>query len=115
MTIRKQKQLRMTALCSYICALDVDFFAIQAPPLKVPEDKPTCSRYFAKCGYNFYVPLNPEGRGGVAVAWKSSRWELQNMQLLSPKALRATFQWGPLDIALAVVPFHHKHTKRHNR
>ena len=34
------------------------------------------------------------------------KWELQNMQPLSPKALQATFKCGPLEIALAVVHLH---------
>ena len=57
-------------------------------------------------------PIHEEGRGGVALAWKTCKWTLQAMQFLSPRALKASLSSGPLEITLMVVHFHHKHSRR---
>ena len=48
----------------------------------------------------------------MALAWKTSKWTLQSMKFLSPRALKASLWSGPLEITLVVVHFHHKHTRR---
>ena len=46
------------------------------------------------------------------MAWKTSKWTLQAMQFLSPRALKASLSSCPLEITVVVVHFHHKHLRR---
>ena len=56
-------------------------------------------------------PLHEEGRGGVALAWKTSKWTLQAMQFVFTRAVKASLSSGPPEITLVVVHFHHKHSR----
>ena len=114
-TLRKRKQTRIVALGSLLRSLEVDFFAIQEPHFVPAEDRPAGARCLSKYGYGLDGPLHEEGRGGVALAWKASKWTLQAMQFLSPRALKASLSSGPLEITLVVVHFHHKHTRRQSQ
>ena len=51
----------------------------------------------------------------MALAWKTSKWTLQAMHFLSPRALKASLSSGPPEITLVVVHFHHKHTRRQSQ
>ena len=113
-TMRKRKQTRMVALGSLLRSLEVDFFAIQEPHFVTAEDQ-AGTRCLSKYGYGLDGPLHEEGRGGVALAWKTSKWTLQSMKFLSPRALKASLSSGPLEITLVVVHFHHKHTRRQSQ
>ena len=84
--LRKRKQIRIVALGSLLRSLEVDFFAIQEPHFVTAEDRQAGARYLSKYGYGLDGPLHEEGRGGVALAWKTSKWTLQAMQFLSPRA-----------------------------
>ena len=111
-TMRKRKQTRIVALGSLLQSLEVDFFAIQEPHFVTAEDRQAGTRCLSKYGYGLDGPLHEEGRGGVALAWKTSKWALQSMTFLSPRAPKASLSSGPLEITLVVVHFHHKHTQR---
>ena len=111
-TMRKRKQTRIVALGSLLRSLEVDFFAIQEPHFVTAEDRQAGMRCLSKYGYGLDGPLLEEGRGGVALAWKTSKWTLQSINFLSPRALKASLSSGPLEITLVVVHFHHKHTRR---
>ena len=108
---RKRKQTRRVALESLLRSLEVDFFTIQEPHFVTAEDRQAGTRCLSKYGYGLDGPLHEEGQGGVAQAWKTSKWPLQATQFLSPRALKASLSSGPLEITLAVVHFHHKHTR----
>ena len=84
-TMRKRKQTRIVALGSR--SLEVDFFAIQQPHFVTAEDRQAGTRCLSKYGYGLDGPLHEEGRGGVALVWKASKWTLQSMKFLSPRAL----------------------------
>ena len=111
-TMRKRKQTRIVALGSLLRSLEVDFFAIQEPHFVTVEDSQAGMQCLSKYGYGVDGPLHEEGRGGVALAWKTSKWTFQSMKFLSPKALKASLSSGPLEITLVVAHFHHKHTRR---
>ena len=111
-TMRKRKQTRTVALGSLLRSLEVDFFAIQEPHFVTAEDRQAGTRCLSKYGYGLDGPLHEEGRGGVALAWKTPKWTLQSMTFLSPRAPKASLSSGPLEITLVVVHFHHKHTRR---
>ena len=111
LTMRKRKQTRIVALGSLLRSLEVDFFAIQEPHFVTAEDRQAGTRCLSKYEYGLDGPLHEEGRGGVALAWKTSKWTLQLMKFLSPRALKASMSSGPLEITLVVVHFHHKHTR----
>ena len=100
------------ALGSLFRTLQVDFFAIQEPHFVMAEDLQAGRRCLSKYGYGLDGPLQKEGRGGVALAWKTSKWTLQSMVFLSLRALKASPSSGPLEISLVVVHFHHKHTRQ---
>ena len=51
----------------------------------------------------------------MALAWKTSKWTLQSIKFLSPRALKASLSSGPLEITIVVVHFHHKHTRRQSQ
>ena len=110
-TMRKRKQTRIVALGSLLRSLEVDFFAIQEPHFVTAEDRQAGTRCISKYRYGLDGPLHEEGRGGVALAWKTSKWTLQSM-FLSPRALKASLSSGLLEITVVVVHFHHKHTRR---
>ena len=114
-TLRKRKQTRIVALGSLLRSLEVDFFAIHEPHFVTAEDRAAGTRWLSKYGYGLHGPLNEEGRGGVALAWKTSKWTLQSMKFLSPRAPQASLSSGPLEITLVVVHFHHKHTRRQSQ
>ena len=114
-TMRKCKQKRIVALGSLLRSLEVDFFAIQEPHFVTVEDRQAGVQCLSKYGYGLDGPLLEEGRGGVALAWKTSKWTLQSMKFLSPRALKASLSSGPLDITIVVVHFHHKHTRRQSQ
>ena len=111
-TMRKRKRTRIVALGSLLPSLEVYFSAIQEPDFVTAEDLQTGTRCLSKYGYGLDGPLHEEGRGGVALAWKTSKWTLQSMKFLSPRAVKASLSSGPLEITLVVVHFHHKHTRR---
>ena len=111
-TMRKRKQTRIVALGSLLRSLEVDFCAIQEPHFVTVEDRQAGMQCLSKYGYGLDGPLHEEGRGGVALAWKTSKWTLQSMKFLSPRALKASLSSGPLEITLVVAHFHHKHTQR---
>ena len=113
-TMRKRKQTPIVALGSLLRSLEVDLFAIQEPHFVTAEDRQAGMRCLSKYGYGLDGPLLEEGRGGVALAWETSKWTLQSIKFLSPRALKASLSSGPLEITLVVVHFHHKHT-RHSR
>ena len=113
--MRKRKQPRIVALGSLIRSLEVDFFATQEPHFVTGEDRQAGTRCLSKYGYGLDGPLHEEGRGGVPLAWKTSKCTLQSMKFLSPRALKASLSSGPLEITLVVVHFHHKHTRRHSQ
>ena len=75
-TPRKRKQARIVALGSLLRSLEVDFFAIQEPHFVTAEDREAGARCLSKYGYGLDGPLHEEGRGGVALAWKTSKWTL---------------------------------------
>ena len=110
--MRKRKQTRIVALGSLLRSLEVDFFAIQEPHFITVEDRQAGMQCLSKYGYGLDGPLHEEGRGGVALAWKTYKWTLQSMKFLSPRALKASLSSGPLEITLVVAHFHHKHTRR---
>ena len=110
-TMRKRKQKRIVALGSLLRSLEVDFFAIQEPHFVTVEDRQAGMLCLSKYGYGLDGPLHEEGRGGVALAWKTSKWTMQSMKFLSPRALKASLSSGPLEITIVVVHFHHKHTR----
>ena len=114
-TMRKRKQKRMVALGSLLRSLEVDFFAIQEPHFVTVEDRQAGMQCLSKYGYGLDGPLHEEGRGGVALAWKTSKWTLQSMKFLSPRALKASLSSGPLEITLVVAHLHHKHTRRQSQ
>ena len=114
-TMRKRKQTRIVALGSLLRSLEVDFFAIQEPHFVTAEDRQAGTRCLSKYRYGLDGPLHEEGRGGVALAWKTSKWTLQSMKFLSPRQLKASLTSGPLEITLVVVHFHHKHTRRRSQ
>ena len=114
-TMRKRKQKRIVALGSLLRSLEVDFFAIQEPHFVTVEDRQAGMQCLSKYGYGLDGPLHEEGRGGVALAWKTSKWTLQSMKFLSPRALKASLASGPLEITIVVVHFHHKHTRRQSQ
>ena len=114
-TMRKRKQKRIVALGSLLRSLEVDFFAIQEPHFVTVEDRQAGMQCLSKYGYGMDGPLHEEGRGGVALAWKTSKWTLQSMKFLSPRALKASLSSGPLEITIVVVHFHHKHTRRQSQ
>ena len=109
-TLRKRKQTRTVALGSLLRSLEVDFLAIQDPHFVRAEDRQAGTRCLSKYGYGVDGPLHEEGRGGEALARKTSKWTLQSMKVLSPRALKASLSSGPPQITLVVVHFHHKHT-----
>ena len=113
--MRKRKQKRIVALGSLLRSLEVDFFAIQEPHFVTVEDRQAGMQCLSKYGYGLDGPLHEEGRGGVALAWKTSKWTLQSMKFLSPRALKASLSSGPLEITIVVVHFHHKHTRRQSQ
>ena len=91
-----------------VIGLNTDFTrGLNKQPLGDPPC-PTPSKY----GYRLDGPIPEEGRAGVAVAWKTSKWTLQAMQFLSPRALKASLLSRPLEITLLVVHTHHKHSRR---
>ena len=102
-TLRKRKRTRILALGSVLRSLEVDFFAIEEPHFVRAEDRQVGARCLSKYGYGLDGPLHTEGRGGVALAWNSSKWTLQAMQFLSPRALKASLSSGPLEITLEKV------------
>ena len=108
----KAKATRIVALGSLLRSLEVDFFSIQEPHFVTVEDRQAGARCLSKYGYGVDGPLHEEGRGGVALAWRTSKWTSQTMQFLSPRALKASLSSGPLEITLMVVHFHHKHSWR---
>ena len=110
--LRKRKQNRIVALRSLLRSLEVDFFAIQELHCVTAEDHQVGARCLSKYGYGLDGPLHEKGRGGVALVWKTSKWTLQAMQFLSPRAPKASPSSGPLEITLMVVHFHHKHSRR---
>ena len=114
-TMRKRKQRRIVALGSLLRSLEVDFFAIQEPHFVTVEDRQAGMQCLSKYGYGLDRPLHEEGRGGVALAWKTSKWTLQSMKFLSPRALKASLSSGPLEITLVVAHLHHKHTRRQSQ
>ena len=114
-TMRKCKQKRIVALGSLLRSLEVDFFAIQEPHFVTVEDRQAGMQCLSKYGYGLDGPLHEEGRGGVALAWKTSKWTLQSMKFLSPRALKASLSSGPLEITIVVAHFHHKHTRRQSQ
>ena len=114
-TLRKRKQTRIVALGLLLRSLEVHFFAIQEPHFFTAENREAGAWCLSKYGYDVDGPLHEEGRGGVALLWKTSKWTLQAMQFLSPRALRASVLSGPLEITLVVVHFHHKHTRRQSQ
>ena len=114
-TMRKRKQKRIVALGSLLRSLEVDFFAIQEPHFVTVEDRQAGMQCLSKYGCGLDGPLHEEGRGGVALAWKTSKWTLQSMKFLSPRALKASLSSGPLEITIVVVHFHHKHTRRQSQ
>ena len=114
-TMRKRKQKRIVALGSLLRSLEVDFLAIQEPHFVTVEDRQAGMQCLSKYGYGLDGPLHEEGRGGVALAWKTSKWTLQSMKFLSPRALKASLWSGPLEITIVVVHFHHKHTRRQSQ
>ena len=114
-TMRKRKQKRIVALGSLLRSLEVDFFAIQEPHFVTVEDRQAGMQCLSKYGYGLDGPLHEEGRGGVALAWKTSKWTLRSMKFLSPRALKASLLSGPLEITVVVVHFHHKHTRRQSQ
>ena len=114
-TMRKRKQKRIVALGSLLRSLEVDFFAIQEPHFVTVEDRQAGMQCLSKYGYGLDGPLHEEGRRGVALAWKTSKWTLQSMKFLSPRALKASLSSGPLEITLVVAHFHHKHTRRQSQ
>ena len=114
-TMRKRKQKRVVALGSLLRSLEVDFFAIQEPHFVTVEDRQAGMQCLSKYGYGLDGPLHEEGRGGVALAWKTSKWTMQSMKFLSPRALKASLSSGPLEITIVVVHFHHKHTCRQSQ
>ena len=75
-TLRKRKQTRIVALGSLLRSLEVDFFATQDPHFVTAEDRQAGARCLSKYGYNLDGPVDEEGRGGVAQAWKTSKWTL---------------------------------------
>ena len=112
-TMRKRKQTRIVALGLLLRSLEVGFFAIQQLHFVTVEDYQAGMPCLSKYGYGLDGPLNEEGQGGVALAWKTSKWTLQSMKFLSPRALKASLSSGPAEITLVlVVPFHHKQTRR---
>ena len=78
-TKRKRKQTHIVALGSLLRSLEVDFFAIQEPHFVTVEDRQAGMQCLSKYGYGLDGPLHEEGRGGVAPAWKTSKWTLQSM------------------------------------
>ena len=114
-TMRKRKQKRIVALGSLLRSPEVDFFAIQEPHFVTVEDRQAGMQCLSKYGYGLDGPLHEEGRGGVALAWKTSKWTLQSMKFLSPRALKASLSSGPLEITIVVVHFHHKHARRQSQ
>ena len=114
-TMRKRKQKRIVALGSLLRSLEVDFFAIQEPHFVTVEDRQAGMQCLSKYGYGLDGPLHEEGRGGVALACKTSKWTLQSMKFSSPRALKASLSSGPLEITIVVVHFHHKHTRRQSQ
>ena len=114
-TMRKRKQKCIVALGSLLRSLEVDFFAIQEPHFVTVEDRQAGMQCLSKYGYGLDGPLHEEGRGGVALAWKTSKWTLQSMNFLSPRALKASLSSGPLEITLVVAHLHHKHTRRQSQ
>ena len=114
-TMRKRKQKRIVALGSLLRSLEVDFFAIQEPHFVTVEDRQAGMQCLSKYGYGLDGPLHEEGRGGVALAWKTSKWTLQSMKFLSPRAPKASLSSGPLEITIVVAHFHHKHTRRQSQ
>ena len=60
------------ALGSLLRSLEVDFFAIQEPHFVTAEDRQAGTRCLSKYRYGLDGPLHEEGRGGVALAWKTS-------------------------------------------
>ena len=115
MALRKRKQTRIVALGLLLRSLEVDFFAIQEPHFVMAGVRQAGARCLSKYGYGLDGPLHEEGRGGVALAWKTSKWTLHAMQLLSPRALKASLSRGLLEITLVVVHFHHKHSRRQSQ
>ena len=75
-TRRKRKQTRIVALGPLLRSLEVDFFAIPEPYFVMAEDRQAGRRCLPKYGYGLNGPLHEEGRGGVALAWKTSKWTL---------------------------------------
>ena len=111
-TLKKRKHTRIVALGSLLRSLEMDFFAIQEPHFVTAKDRQAGAWCLSKYGYGLDGPLHEEGRGGVALAWKTSKWTLQAIQFLCPRALKASLSSGPLEITLMVVHFHHKHSRR---
>ena len=62
------------ALGALLRSLGVDFFAIQEPHFVTTEDRQAGARCLSKYGYGLDGPLHEEGRGGVALAWTTSKW-----------------------------------------
>ena len=111
-TLKKRKQTLIVALGSLLRSLEVDIIAIQEPHFVTAEDRQAGARCLSKYWYGLDGPIHEEGRGGVALAWKTFKWTLQAMHFLSPKALKASLSSGPLEITLVVVHFHQKHSRR---
>ena len=113
--MRMCKQKRIVALGSLLRSLEVDVFTIQEPHFVTLEDHQAGMQCLSKYGYGLGGPLHEEGRGGVALAWKTPKWTLQSMNFLSPRALKASLSSGPLEITIVVAHFHHKHTRRQSQ
>ena len=110
-TLRKRKQTRIVALGSLLRALQVDFFAIQEPHFVTAEDRQAGARSLSEYGYSLDGPLHEEARGGVVLAWKTSKLTLHAIEFLSPRAPKASLSSGPLEIFIMVVHFHHQHSR----
>ena len=104
-----QHQTKM--LVCHLCFREARQFAWP----KTVEDRQAGMQCLSKYGYGVDGPLHEEGRGGVALAWKTSKWTLQSMEFLSPRALKASLSSGPLEITLVATHFHHKHTRRQSQ
>ena len=73
-TLRKRKQTRIVALGSLLWSLEVDIFTVQEPHFITAQDRQAGAWCLSKYGYGLDGPLHEEGRCGVALAWKTSKW-----------------------------------------
>ena len=100
---------RCSVVLTYAVATEVSVLGLQEPHVRTDEHLATASSIFVKKGFNLLTNFSPQGNGGAAVAWNTTKWpKLVLSFAIEPRIIMAELA-NPDGQTIVVLSCHFSH------